>query len=64
MNEDVFPIENGDIPVSYVTLPEGNLNKKLGGGFKDFLYFHPKFLGKMHPFWRAYFSKGWGNTTN
>ena len=27
---DVFPIENGDIPASYVSLPEGNascLNK-------------------------------------
>ena len=22
--EDVFPIENGDIPASYVCLPEGN----------------------------------------
>ncbi len=22
--EDVFPIENGDIPASYVSLPEGN----------------------------------------
>ena len=26
MNEDVFPIENGNIPASYVSLPEGNLN--------------------------------------
>ena len=24
-NEDVFPIENGDIPASYVSLPEGNI---------------------------------------
>jgi len=23
--EDVFPIENGDIPASYVSLPEGNV---------------------------------------
>ena len=46
MNEDVFPIENWDIPVSYVTLPEGNLNKKLGGSFKDFLYFHPELWGR------------------
>ena len=22
--EDVFPIKNGDIPASYVSLPEGN----------------------------------------
>ena len=22
--EDVFPIENGDFPASYVSLPEGN----------------------------------------
>ncbi len=22
--EDVFPMENGDIPASYVSLPEGN----------------------------------------
>ena len=34
--EDVFPIENGDIPASYVSLPEGtqiwmkiNINKQL-----------------------------------
>ena len=25
--EDVFPIENGDIPVSYVSLPEGISSK-------------------------------------
>ena len=24
--EDVFPIENGDIPASYVSLPEGSRN--------------------------------------
>ena len=24
LNEDVFPIENGDIPASYVSLPEGS----------------------------------------
>ena len=29
----------------------------LGGGFKYFWNFHP-YLGKMNPFWRAYFSKG------
>ncbi len=23
--EDVFPIENGDIPASYVSLPEGTV---------------------------------------
>ena len=28
----------------------------LGGGFK-YLFFHP-YLGKMNPFWRAYFSDG------
>ena len=26
--EDIFPIENGDIPASYVSLPEG-IGKKL-----------------------------------
>ncbi len=30
---------------------------KLGGGFKHFL-FSPRKLGKMNPFWRAYFSNG------
>ena len=25
--EDVLPIENGDIPASYVSLPEGNKNQ-------------------------------------
>ena len=29
----------------------------LGGGFKDVL-FSPRKLGKMNPFWRAYFSDG------
>ena len=30
--EDVFPIENRDIPASYVSLPEGNslLNRRPG----------------------------------
>ena len=32
----------------------------LGGGFKYFL-FSPRTLGKMNPFWRAYFSDGWFN---
>ena len=27
--EDVFPIENGDIPASYVSLPEGKLTDQL-----------------------------------
>ena len=27
--EDVFPIKNGDIPASYVSLPEGNFNSAL-----------------------------------
>ena len=31
--------------------------KMLPGGFKHFL-FSPRNLGKMNPFWRAYFSKG------
>ena len=30
---------------------------RLGGGFKHLL-FSPRRLGKMNPFWRAYFSKG------
>ena len=30
----------------------------LGGGFKYFLVFSPRKLGKMNPFWQAYFSKG------
>ena len=34
--------------------------KYLGGGFKYFLC-SPRKLGKMNPFWRAYFSKGWFN---
>ena len=34
--------------------------KKLGGGFKHLL-FSPRKLGKMNPFWRAYFSIGWFN---
>ena len=30
---------------------------KLGGGFKDFIHFHPESLGKWaDPMWRAYFS--------
>ena len=28
-NEDVFPIKNGDIPASYVSLPEGNMTSPL-----------------------------------
>ena len=39
------------------------LNSYLGGGFKDF-EFSPRSLGKRFPFWRAYFSKGVGSTTN
>ena len=27
MNEDVFPIQDGDFPASYVSLPEGKLSK-------------------------------------
>ena len=26
--------------------------------FPIFVYFHPCYLGKMNPFWRAYFSRG------
>ncbi len=26
--EDVFPIQNGDVPASYVSLPEGNMDTK------------------------------------
>ena len=29
--EDVFPIEHGDIPASYVSLPEGNFRPKIKG---------------------------------
>ncbi len=28
---------------------------------KHFWNFHPENWGKMHPFWRSYFSKGWFN---
>ena len=35
----------------------------VAGGFKHFL-FSPLKLGKINPFWRAYFSKGVGSTTN
>ena len=31
--EDVFPIKNGDIPASYVSLPEGKLLSLTGTGF-------------------------------
>ena len=33
---DVFPIENGDIPASYVGLPEGDMyNKHQNKGFLE-----------------------------
>ena len=28
----------------------------LGGGLEYFCNFHPRTLGKMNPFWQAYFS--------
>ena len=31
MNEDVFPVEHGDIPASYVSLPEGKKKGWLSG---------------------------------
>ena len=31
----------------------------LGGGNSNILNVHPENLGKMNPFWRAYFSRGW-----
>ena len=31
---------------------------------QTFLEFSPRKLGKMNPFWRAYFSDGWEKTTN
>ena len=31
--------------------------RNLGGGNSNIFYFHP-YLGKMNPFWRAYFSNG------
>ena len=42
--EDVFPITNGDIPASYVSLPEGNKHNVRPSAFqglwsqKPFLY--------------------------
>ena len=35
----------------------------LGGGFVMIFYFHP-YLGKMNPFWQAYFSNGWVGKTH
>ena len=32
-------------------------DSSLGGGNSNIFYFHP-YLGKMNPFWRAYFSNG------
>ena len=42
------------------TTLSGILIQKLGGGFNFFEKFHPS-LGKMNPFWRAYFSDGVGS---
>ena len=35
----------------------GDENSHLGGGFK-YIFFSSRNLGKMNPFWRAYFSNG------
>ena len=35
--EDVFPIENGDVPASYVSLPEGTRFFNFNGSRSDFL---------------------------
>ena len=38
---------------------EGSCNhQELGGGLVHMFLFSPRKLGKMNPFWRAYFSKG------
>ena len=37
--------------------------KLVGGNSQIFWNFHPRNLGKMNPFWRAYFSNGVGLTT-
>ena len=61
MPGESFPDDTGPLP----GLTSGT-NRKifssrgrpiLGGGFRYFL-FPPRTLGKMNPFWRAYFSKG------
>ena len=40
MNEDVFPIQDGDFPASYVCLPEGNTSRlKKGPLQEDFRVF-------------------------
>ena len=52
MNEDVFPIQDGDFPASYVCLPEGiflswkSKRWNLGGGLKPFFSFSPLLFGK------------------
>ena len=38
--------------------------RQLGGGFKRFLEFSARKLGKMNPFWRANVSNGWEKTAN
>ena len=45
-----------NIGINYLSTGAGFL-PSLGGGFKHFL-FSPRNLGKMNPFWRAYFSNG------
>ena len=35
--EDVFPIKNGDIPASYVSLPEGSITGRGGGQSKTYM---------------------------
>ena len=39
----------------------GNCKTCLGGGNSNMFYVHPRTLGKMNPFWRAYFQMGWFN---
>ena len=36
----------------------------LGGGNSNIVYFLPQKLGKLNPFWRAYFFRWVGSTTN
>ena len=43
--EDVFPIENGDFPASYVSLPEGTSNMLSSEATKII----PKRLSRSHP---------------
>ena len=49
---DVFPIENGDIPASYVGLPEGDMYNKHKTGvswtLKDSITIKPKTIVDRH----------------